>query len=296
MTGRDGGIGRGGWIVQVTGGTSIEKATETVCAPERQRERWCGVQADGSAQSPNCRARRAGRPLAVVCWFFLLPGLASWSFAGDAAEQPPAAGPLSPKRTSLINPRTFPTDWFFFSADPKAERDDTWALKTDQDEPVLVCLGKDKPFGYLRTVRSFRNYRLGLEWMYPDDANGNSGILVNTEAVGANQAEGDKIWPKAIQVQLHRPKAGSVFPSGGAKTENTLEVKDLSAPLKQWNSCVITVRDGTLSVTVNNKNVGQVTGCSPSEGSIALQCEGSEIHFRRIWIESLTSETPPPKK
>ncbi|NOX56146.1 MAG: DUF1080 domain-containing protein [Planctomycetes bacterium] len=206
--------------------------------------------------------------------------------------------PRLTQRTPLLVPETFPTDWFFFSADPKAKRDEIWVLQTtdDGDEPVLVCQGKDKPFGYLRTVRSFRNYRLGLEWMYPDDANGNSGILVGTEAVGAGKTEADKIWPKAIQIQLHRTKAGSVFPSGGAKTDNTLEVKDLSAPLKQWNTCVVTVRDGTLSVTVNDKKVGQVTGCSPSEGSIALQCEGSVIHFRRIWVEPLPATTAPPKK
>ena len=95
------------------------------------------------------------------------------------------------------------------------------------------------------------------------------------------------IWPKGVQVQLHRPTAGSIFPSSGAKIDNALPAKDLSLPVNEWNTCVITSVGDRLSVSVNQKKVGEVTGCLPQKGAIGLQSEGSEIHFRRIKIRQL---------
>ncbi len=205
---------------------------------------------------------------------------------GDARQSQPAEVGGS-SRQPLLDPKTFEKDWFFFSAEPTVKRADVWVLSTQGGSTLLQCRGKGKPFGYVRTVRAFQNFRLGLQWMFPDDENGNSGVLINTDAVGTSRTAGDKIWPRAIQIQLHRPKAGSVFPSGGAKTDNTLDVKNLSKPLGQWNTGVIVVRDGTLTATINGRMVGKVTGCVPDHGSIALQCEGSNVYFRDLWIEPL---------
>ena len=121
--------------------------------------------------------------------------------------------------------------------------------------------------------------------MYPTDENGNSGVLLH-------MAPKDKIWPDSIQLQLHRPAAGSIFPSGDGKSENTLGVRDLSVELTKWNKCTIVSRGGKMTVEVNGKKVGEVTGCSPSRGRIALQSEGSEIHFRNIWIRKLKPKVP----
>ena len=141
------------------------------------------------------------------------------------------------------------------------------------------------PEGYLRTDIDFDDFEMGLEWMYPTDENGNSGVLLN-------MALKDKIWPDSIQLQLHRPTAGSIFPSGEGKSENTLELRDRSVDLNKWNTCRITSRGAKLTVEVNGKKVGEVRGCIPSRGRIALQSEGSEIHFRKIWIRKLKPEFP----
>ena len=55
------------------------------------------------------------------------------------------------------------------------------------------------------------------------------------------------------------------------------------------NSNVVNLRakSGRVSVVINGKKVGEVTGCKPSVGSIALQSEGSEVHFRRIMLKPL---------
>src|SRR5690606_28185740 len=117
---------------------------------------------------------------------------------------------------------------------------------------------------------------MGVEWRFPTDANGNSGVLLYTSGE-------DRIWPTSLQVQLLQPEAGTMFPSGGAKSRTKLlNVPMVAKPVNQWNRCRIVSREGTVSVTVNGHDLGQVDGVDPLEGAIALQSEGAEIHFRRM--------------
>jgi hypothetical protein len=166
-----------------------------------------------------------------------------------------------------------------FSAGEDARIGDTWRVEeTAEDGIVLICLGQ--PYGYIRTETQYADFEFGLEWRYPTAENGNSGVLVHTSG-------DDKIWPTAIQVQLHTPSAGSILPTGGASPKTTVRVKELSRPVNEWNACVLTCRGGRLSVVINNTLAGEIEGCVPDSGCIALQSEGSEIHFRKIWLRKL---------
>lgn len=196
------------------------------------------------------------------------------------------------KPTQLLSDAKFTDNWTYFSADSKTSISDTWVQKKDTDNSqILVCTGK--PFGYLKTKKKYENFEFGFEWRYANGPNGNSGVLLHTEGE-------DKIWPKAIQIQLHRPKAGSIFPSGGATTDNTLEVKDLNLETGKWHECVIMSKSGTVAVSIDGKKLGSISGCNPRSGPIAFQSEGSEIHFRKIWVRNLTDDemktTTPPKE
>jgi hypothetical protein len=219
---------------------------------------------------------------------------------GNEAQPKPAVDPEAPPQNSpanetasevhaeplvyLLNGPENPLKyWHFYSADAKVRRDETFKIGVngDPNEPILICVGK--PFGYLRTVEIYQDYDFGFEWKYAKDPNGNSGVLIHT-------ADDEKIWPKAIQIQLHRPTGGSIFPSGGAKSDTTLKLdhslKGKESPIKEegWNSCVISSYQGRVGVTINQKKQGEISGCDPSSGHIALQSEGAEIHFRKIWI------------
>ncbi|MFG0295112.1 MAG: DUF1080 domain-containing protein [Maioricimonas sp. JB045] len=181
--------------------------------------------------------------------------------------------------TNLLPGPDFPREtWDFYSGKRDSQLESTWRIEAVEGEasPVLVCTGQ--PYGYIRTRKEFANFQFGLQWRYPNDANGNSGILIYTS--GDN-----RIWPTAFQVQLHQPSAGSVFPSGAAKSDNELR-NELGDPAEEWNECIVTSINGRISVVINGKKVGEVTGCDPRRGSIALQSEGSEIHFRQIWLRS----------
>ena len=101
----------------------------------------------------------------------------------------------------------------------------------------------------------------------------------------------DKIWPNAIQVQLHGQATGSLFPLGQAMSSNNLQVKDLMLSPQQWNRLTVKSFDGHVSVRINDKDLGEITGCTTSAGSITLQSEGAEIHFRKIQIRELKPES-----
>jgi|GEM_PF-2155496 hypothetical protein len=193
--------------------------------------------------------------------------------------------PASDRARSLQGPGCFtpdfPNDWLFFAGTKSSQLADTWKWKpgTDSQPAVLTCQGN--PHGYLRTVRTFSNFQMSLEWNFPKDANGNSGILLFT-------SDEQKLWPASIQVQLYQPEAGMTFPVGSARADNELrKVPALSRGVNQWNRCEILSIDGTVTVTVNGQTIGYLTGCEPHTGGIALQSEGSEIHFRNILIREL---------
>lgn len=203
------------------------------------------------------------------------------------ADKTAAPAPQLPGPEKLLNGGNFWDHWKYISEEEKeANRNVTWkVISGGKDQPsVLVCSGK--PYGYIRTQKVYENFQFSLEWMYPNDPNANSGILLFT-------AEPDKVWPKAFQVQLHRPEAGYVFPTpgSGAKSANKLSpTMPLDLPVGKWHQCVLTCRSGNISVMINGAKLGEVTGCDPSKGAIALQSEGSEIHFRKLVVEVLAPE------
>ncbi len=184
-------------------------------------------------------------------------------------------------RQTLLTPDSFPgSRWVFYPGKMDSRLEETWTLSTPKssEDPVLICRGE--PHGYLRTANIYQDFEFGLEWKYPSDENGNSGVLLFTSGE-------DRIWPTSVQVQLHQPNTGCIFGSGGARVEKELEARNLSRPVNQWNELVITCRQGAVRLQVNGKYVGEAKVLTPSFGAIGLQSEGSEVHFRRIWIRDL---------
>ena len=202
--------------------------------------------------------------------------------ASSVVDDPPAARSEKSAKVPLIGP--IAETWQFFSGKKDAVLADTWGLSVDPEssEPMLICRGE--PFGYIKTRKVYHDFEMAFEWRYPLDANGNSGVLLFTSG-------SDRIWPTSMQIQLHQPETGSIFPSGGAKSGTELRnVPMVARPVNQWNQCHILSRDGTISVTINGQELGKASGCEPREGAIALQSEGAEIHFRRMWVREIESQ------
>ena len=182
--------------------------------------------------------------------------------------------------------------WRQFSSKENVALGDVWKIVEVENERYLKCVGEPK--GFLYTKKKFSDFVLTLEWKYTSDPNGNSGVLVYTQ-------DEMRLWPVSMQIQLHQPKAGSVFPSDGAKGTSS-DVASLAHEVGKWNTCRIESNGGGLTVTINGKIAAQVSGCDPANGYIAIQCEGSETIFRRLRIselptapEAVTKESPVPK-
>jgi hypothetical protein len=169
---------------------------------------------------------------------------------------------------------------------------------------LLVSLGK--PEGHLVTDASFSNYKLTVEYRFPNKA-GNCGVLVHASKPRALYG----MFPQSIEVQMQsgnagdfwciqenivvpdmeqrRPrKDGQVFGGGPKDARNIKNLTDNSEkPLGEWNTMTIECRGDTIKVWVNGDLVNEGTGSTAKSGKIALQAEGTEVEFRKVDLARL---------
>ncbi len=145
--------------------------------------------------------------------------------------------------------------------------------------------------GYLRTNADYTRYLLTLQWRWDPTTKrtGNSGVLL---AVTGEE----KVWPSCLEAQLMHQKSGDFWNIGNlpltsdpARTKggNVRAMSDAERPVGEWNEYQILVDAGSVTLNVNGELVNSITGFTPVPGKIALQAEGTEIHFRDIRITPL---------
>ncbi|MDR0901797.1 MAG: DUF1080 domain-containing protein, partial [Opitutaceae bacterium] len=187
---------------------------------------------------------------------------------------------------------------------------------------VLSVTGR--PYGYLRTEKTYRDYKLTVEWRWDPaftpkpNARGvtplrNSGVLLHVQGP-------DTVWPECLEAQLQEQNAGDFYLMGGVTTaewaalrerqvaaanaasdkaalEKALANRRLArkAPssekaLGEWNRYEIICRGGTVTLRVNGVEQNHGAKVSRTSGHIALQSEGAPVQFRNIKLDPL-----PPK-
>jgi len=208
---------------------------------------------------------------------------------------PAGAEPITPtKKTVLWNGKDF-TGWKILSGPKKVRTleevsvDDAgcpWSVKDGE----IQCKGV--PPGYIRTEAAYTNYRLHVEWRWPEGG-GNSGVLVHMSGA-------DMRWPKSIECQLMANNAGDFFVIEGTEFKEHIEWvgdgksrrtpkrgENSEKPLGEWNKYDIVCRDNTIAVYVNGVLKNKATETSVTSGRICLQSEGKPIRFRNVYIEPL---------
>jgi hypothetical protein len=194
----------------------------------------------------------------------------------------------SQKKEVLFNGKNL-NGWSVYISDPAIKPSAFFYVKDGVIETPGI------PTGYLRSKKEFENYRLHIEWRYPEIPT-NSGIFIHTSGP-------DKIWPKHYQCQLKHLFAGDfiVQDEGLSATVrdtvylSTAKVKPIAPKMKpssenkagEWNSYDIVCKGNTIEVKVNGVLQNYATKCSLTKGGIGLQAEGSKIQFRNIWIEKI---------
>ena len=93
---------------------------------------------------------------------------------------------------------------FRYLRNGQGDVDKTWTIKPDG---VLACTGKLA--GYIRTAKSYKNYKLHIEYRWPGRT-GNNGILIHM--VGE-----DRVWPKSLECQGMYHNQGDFFEIGGVE-------------------------------------------------------------------------------
>ena len=64
-------------------------------------------------------------------------------------------------------------------------------------------------------------------------------------------------------------------------------MKNVEKEPGQWNKYDIELVGDKLTVSINGEKVNEATGCAVVAGTIALQSEGEEIHFRNVKLTPL---------
>lgn len=179
------------------------------------------------------------------------------------------------------------TGWTFVLEDSTADPADIWTVQ----DGVIHCSGAVN--GYMRTVSTYTDYRLTLEWRWPE-APANSGVLTHMQLP-------DKVWPNCIECQLQAEHAGDIIlmPPVSAYRGDTAFVGDTTfvflrkrQPVSEkapgeWNNYEIICDGDMIRASVNGILQNEISRASLTEGYICLQSEGGPIEFRNIMLEPL---------
>ncbi|MFB2119019.1 DUF1080 domain-containing protein [Parapedobacter sp. 2B3] len=172
---------------------------------------------------------------------------------------------------------------------------------------LLVSMGN--PNGHLITDRSYKNYRLEVEYRFAGEP-GNCGVLVHASTPRILYG----MFPQSIEVQMMHDNAGDFWciredirvpdmearrgpeAEWGTSEGKARRIKNLTdgseAPLGEWNRMTIEVLDRHIRVWVNGGLVNDGFDCTVSEGQIALQAEGAEVEFRKVLLTPIDRLSP----
>jgi len=222
----------------------------------------------------------------------LLPVLLVGSLVGGALLPPGRAEEKDEKKTiELFNGEDL-KGWKVYlqkKKGDKGKKDQTTFTVKDKE---IHCTGL--PMGYIVTEKEYGDYKLELEWKWPDKA-GNSGVFVHVSGP-------DKIWPKGAEAQLWSGYAGDFWlvdnfkltvdkdrqdPKTPRHYYRYKDAKNVEKKVGEWNKYEITCKGETITLVINGKEVNKGTKAEATKGKILLQSEGAPIHFRNIKLTSL---------
>ncbi len=175
-------------------------------------------------------------------------------------------------------------NWEFIVQDNKVPANEVYSVNNG------VIHIKGDPFGYMYTKEKYSNYKLHVEWRWPEVAS-NSGIFLLIE-------ETKNPFPNGIECQLAAGNAGDLVLLGGSNLKEftvpegqerpafpIIKKKKASneKPVGEWNEADITVKDGVITVTINGEEQNKGTNTVTS-GHIGLQSEGKAVEFRNVTL------------
>ena len=178
---------------------------------------------------------------------------------------------------------------------------DGWIAVTDPEDTLGTAADvftvKDgviaisgRPFGYLRTEKTYGDYRVSLEFRWVGTGT-NSGFFQRIQ-------EGDRVWPLGMECQFGTGNVGDFIGLNGyqlsgaeplfgpftrkARTSET----DPEKPAGEWNLIEVECVGKHVKYTVNGVLQNETDG-QAEQGYIAIQSEGGPLEVRNIEITEL---------
>lgn len=199
--------------------------------------------------------------------------LISFVAAIAALAMPLFAAEAEPGFVSLFDGKTL--DGWKINEAPEAFSIEDGAIKANGNRCHIFYAGKVND-------AKFKNFELRLDVMTRKNSNG--GVFIHTEFQ-------EKGWPSGYEIQVNNTQQD---PQKSGGLYNT--VKNL-VPFEDdtWMKYVITVKDGTVTVKVNDKELVNyktepaTTKLKPDGGTIAIQAhdKGSTTLYKNIRIKVL---------
>jgi hypothetical protein len=188
-------------------------------------------------------------------------------------------------------------DWdFFLVGDVKKE--DVFSFT---NAGILQCKGQ--PFGYLCTKEKYRDYKLTVQWRWPEGTEPtNSGIFLRMNG------ESKGFLPRGVEVQLQNGNAGDLWAFHGmglaahdkARFSHNTPGRDITGesrgikklvaaerPAGRWNNMDIVCQGGVIVVNINGTIVNWTKDVEDVVGPVGLQSEGGPIEFRNMFVTPL---------
>lgn len=176
--------------------------------------------------------------------------------------------------------------WDAYLVEEGVGKDDVWSV----EDGILVCKGE--PGGYLYTRDDFQDFRLVVEWRWPEEP-GNSGVLLRVDPEPV-------MLPSSVEAQLRSGSAGDMYGFQGFAISGDPErlskisigwslrktVENENEP-GEWNRYEITADKGDITVVLNGMTVNEARDCEVRPGRIGLQSEGGVVHFRTVALTTL---------
>ncbi len=172
------------------------------------------------------------------------------------------------------------------------------------------------PTGYMRSEKMYENFIMECEWRHMKEG-GNSGVFVwgdGIPAMGTGYTRGIEVQVLDLGYETKNAKGawewftshGDIFPIWGADMtpvaptaksgKRSFPSEKRVRPSPEWNHYRITGNNGEIKLEVNGKLVTQGRDCVPRKGFLALESEGSEVHFRNLRIKELPSTNATPEQ
>ena len=154
------------------------------------------------------------------------------------------------------------------------------------EDGELVCeSGPDKEYGYLSTVKPYKDFVLKLE--FKQEANGNSGVFFRSSVNGTII----KGWQ--VEVAPSGQHTGGIYESyGRGWLIKPAPEKEKYLKMGDWNQLKIQVNGNQVITTLNGHEMIQLVDekIGAGQGSIALQIHsggGIKVRWRNLKIKEL---------